>query len=170
MEKLKSRPSTTGRVFEYRGYHHFQLRISDMEVPSGASETIQDDSYSVREIFEKFTVAGETFEDLQRTRDFQEGASHESLDLRQVMAMDLVDRQELLADVKLRQEKIISEFKARKLAAEEEEKRARDEQNDQDDDYEDAPKRSDRKDAKEESRRSESRKFSPKQKDPEEGS
>lgn len=89
------------KVREYRGYNNFQLRIRDIETPTGVSETIQDDSFTIRDIMERFTISGETYQEKQGL--YQDEVSHESQDLRQAMAMDLVDRDELLSEVKIRQ-------------------------------------------------------------------
>ncbi|WNK13096.1 MAG: hypothetical protein [Microvirus sp.] len=84
-----------------RQWPNFKLRVSDMEITKGKSETIQDDSYTIKEILEKFSVGEITGE--MRQPNFQEGASHESIDLRQAGAADLVDRMELLDSVRERQ-------------------------------------------------------------------
>ncbi|AXH73912.1 MAG: hypothetical protein [Microviridae sp.] len=90
------------KVREYRGHNQFSLTVKDVEKGGGHSMTIQDDSYSIREIMEKFTIQGELVEN-RRGGLYQEEVSHESEDLRQVMNMDLVDRDELMDSVKLRQ-------------------------------------------------------------------
>lgn len=84
-----------------RQWPNFKLRVSDVERPSGRSMTVQDDSYTVKEILEKFSV-GE-ISGLFQEPSFQEEASHDSIDLRKVAASDLVDRLELLEEVKERQ-------------------------------------------------------------------
>ncbi|AXH74886.1 MAG: hypothetical protein [Microviridae sp.] len=90
--------------FKYRGYYHFKATVGDLEKGYPHSDTIQDDSYTIKEILEKFTRTGETLDERNATYQGEENeVSHESQDLRQVMAMDLVDRDELMSDVQERQ-------------------------------------------------------------------
>ena len=63
--------------------------------------TIQDDSYSIKDIMEKFVVQGKTADEVQGL--YQDGVNHDSVDLRQVMALDLVDRDELIEEVRERE-------------------------------------------------------------------
>lgn len=92
--------NATQRTWPVRGHHTFRLQVKDVEVPKGASMTVQDDSYTVREIMEKFTIQGETWDEKQGL--FQDEVSHESQDLRRVMTLDLVDRDELLSEAQLK--------------------------------------------------------------------
>lgn len=101
--KTENKNSQSSRVRVYRGYNNFQLRVSDMERVDSNSETIEDDSYTVREIMEKFTIHGETFAERKTQALYQDEATHDSLDLRQVQSMDLVDKDELYSSVLNRQ-------------------------------------------------------------------
>jgi len=87
------------KTWPVRGHNTFRLQLKDVERPTGRSMTIQDDAYSVRDIMEKFTIQGESWE--QRQGLYQDEVSHESQDLRQVIAMDLVDRDELLSTAQI---------------------------------------------------------------------
>lgn len=97
---MKTEQKLNARTFPYRGLHFFQLQKKDVEINNASSMTIQDDSYTVREIMEKFAIQGETWD--QKNSQFQEEVTHDSLDLRQVMNMDLVDRDELLSEAKIK--------------------------------------------------------------------
>ncbi|WNK14042.1 MAG: hypothetical protein [Microvirus sp.] len=90
-------------IRQYRGYNNFVPRIKDLEPGGGQSETIQDDSYTIREIMEKFTIHGTPIEEGQELAQYQDEVTHDSPDLRRVQAMDLVDRDEVYADVLERQ-------------------------------------------------------------------
>jgi len=92
------------RTFPVRGpYGNFKLTVGDLERPSGRSMTIQDEAFTIREIMDKFVLHGETWEQQANGNLYQENADHDSMDLRSIIAMDLVDRDELMTDVIRRQ-------------------------------------------------------------------
>lgn len=102
MKTVLQKLNTTGeRTFPARNYYNFRLDARSMELNNGRSETIRDDAYTVREIMEKFVIHGQSVESGNGL--YQDEVTHESVDLRQVQNLDLVDRDELLHDIKIRQ-------------------------------------------------------------------
>lgn len=93
------------KKYPYRGYYHYQATVADLERINPVSDTIQDQDYTVREIMEKFTLHGETMEEkMGLFNGDDDEVTHDAMDLREVMNMDLVDRDELMESVKLRQQ------------------------------------------------------------------
>lgn len=141
----------TEKKFKYNGYHHFELLARHGEINNEPSLTIQDDSYTIKEIMEKFTVSGKP--DIGLFQDHEGELNHDALDLRQVTNMDLVDRDELMTHFVNRQNE--AKAKLEKLRAEAEQKEA-DEENRRELEAEiKRQKESDKQSAK----RSQSRKF-----------
>lgn len=126
---MKSENKISKRLRENRQWPNFKLQVRDVESPKGKSMTIQDDSYTVQEILEKFSV-GE-LSGVVREPLFQEGASHDSVDLRQVMTSDLIDRMELLEDVKERQRELSRKQKQAQEDFEADEKQRQEEKHQQ---------------------------------------
>ncbi|WNK13039.1 MAG: hypothetical protein [Microvirus sp.] len=120
---MKSENPISKRPRQSRQWPNFHLSKKDVENPIGKSETVQDDSYSIEEILQKFSVGEFQHEVEQPT--YQDGASHESIDLRQVASSDLIDRMELLIEVKQKQALLAAKQKQAQLDFEEDEKNQR---------------------------------------------
>lgn len=98
--------------WNYRGYNQFALTMRDVEKGGGVSETIRDDSYTIREIMEKFTIHGTPIMEGKEKALYQgDEVSHDSADLSKIPNMDLVDYDELLSDVKARQHAAAAKIK-----------------------------------------------------------
>lgn len=86
--------------FAKRNPYKFRLNESDMETPKGVSLTVQDDSYSIKDIYEKFTNGLDL--GIERNAYFNEDADHDDPDESKIQGMDLADRQDLLEETKAR--------------------------------------------------------------------
>lgn len=70
------------------------------EHSQGVSMTVPDESYSVRELLEKFTQG--TLGPIQKQPLFDEGVNFDSDDLEKIAHMDLVDKAEVMAAIQER--------------------------------------------------------------------
>lgn len=71
-----------------------------MEHPVGESLTVPDETYTIREIVERFVRGNEIDESFLRSESEDSGADFDSEDLEKVSGMDLFDREELLQETK----------------------------------------------------------------------
>ncbi|WNK13930.1 MAG: hypothetical protein [Microvirus sp.] len=94
------KPTTSNNPIVKRNPYYFRVTKKEMETPRGVSLTVQDDSYSVRDIFEKFTSGQDL--GLDRNTFFSEEADHEDHDLEALGRMDISERGLLLEETKRR--------------------------------------------------------------------
>lgn len=88
-----------------RRQRDFRLEKHHCETPTGVSLTVPDESYSIREILEKFTTGIDLRQQLARQPQYDSGASLDSEDLEKVQHLDLYEQQEQLENLKIFQEK-----------------------------------------------------------------
>ncbi|WNK13216.1 MAG: hypothetical protein [Microvirus sp.] len=86
------------RVVRLRSTLFYRLTRKDMETPRGVSLTVQDDAYTVRDLYDKFTRGIDM--GLDRSVSWSEDPDHDDHDLEKLPGHDLVERQELLAEQK----------------------------------------------------------------------
>lgn len=70
------------------------------EHPTGESLTVPDETYTIREIVERFVRGNDIDDSLVRDESNDSGADFDSEDLEKVPHMDLFDREELLEETK----------------------------------------------------------------------
>lgn len=75
---------------------NYQLSKNDLEVPTGVSQTIAGETYTIRELMQKHT-RGILPEGIIRQGIYGEDQDHDSEDLQKVKQMDLYD-QAIIAD------------------------------------------------------------------------
>lgn len=96
-----------------RSMMKFSLQSSDMEKARGKSQTVPDESLSIRQIFERYQKGIPTVGKLHTAIDDElpdDADPEDHLDMNQVRNLDLFDKQELAAavaeDIKLKTEKV----------------------------------------------------------------
>jgi len=74
--------------------HDFKLKLHDMEHPRGATLTIFNEAYTIRQVIEKFSQGL----DLGQHREgvFTENATHDDYDYNQLLSLDLAERDEII--------------------------------------------------------------------------
>lgn len=87
-------------TFAKRNPYKFVLTKKDMETPKGVSLTVQDDSYSVRDLYEKFTLGLDL--GVERNAYYGDDQDHDDQDESKLAGLDLAERHELLTETKER--------------------------------------------------------------------
>lgn len=91
--------------------HTFNYKECKGEKISTISLTIKDEAYTIRELLKKHTRG--IMPDIERIPQYQEGATHDSLDLQKYNRLDIVDKKEQQATHKRSVELLMSEAQER---------------------------------------------------------
>lgn len=101
---IKSKPR------EFRGYRNFELRDSDMEQNNGVGQTIEDDTYTIKELLERFTRG--QIPNIQKQGVYDDEPDHESEDLSSLVRKDIHEQHTYVVDTFNKQKQSIEKLKS----------------------------------------------------------
>lgn len=104
---MKKKKENVKDLWPLRTQRQYVLLEKDMETPKGVSMTVEDDSYTVKQLLEKFARGIDPMISKVPLELGDEDATLDDMDLNEVQRMDLVEREELLVSNETR----ISELK-----------------------------------------------------------
>ncbi|AXH77408.1 MAG: hypothetical protein [Microviridae sp.] len=96
--------NTNQKLPKYRSADNFFLTSADMETPVGVSETVPDQSYTVKELIEKFTTG--TPVNMLKNSVWTENPDFDNFDETERGDFDLADASEQLEEFQIKQQQI----------------------------------------------------------------
>lgn len=92
-----------------RGFRNYQQTERDVEWNDGTTQTIEDDTYSIRELVERFTKG--QYPLVQKQGIYDEDPDHDSEDLSALTRKDIFEQQQYIGDTFSKQKEILEQQK-----------------------------------------------------------
>lgn len=111
--------------FRYNGYHHYIQAENHVEHPSSISQTVEDDSYTIKELLQRFAQGNDP--EINRLGVYDEDPEHEDEDFGKLSHKDIHEQELFVNDVttnyqqrlQQQQEKKVEQIKLSKLSRKE---------------------------------------------------